>query len=201
MHNAVSLASIHRFHFSKMIRSTERKQSFFHVRRQMFQRVALAVFIAVFVYGAVSWIQIRREDFTNYKLVEQSYDHAETMRAPSPYAERSVSPGGPSAPAVRAPGAPTQAPPEEPNDPAADSYESSDIPERLRHPEKMFGPGVIGDVDSSSVQASGIASSAQQKVARAFTVFSPEYAQNGGSFMENGVSAFDSDVPSVYSDL
>jgi hypothetical protein len=176
-------------------------QSFFPVRRQMFQRVALAVFIAVLVYGAVSWIQVRKEDFTNYKLSPQSYDHAESMRAPSPYPEREVSPGGPAAPAVRSTGAPSLTPAEQPNDPDAESYESSDIPERLRHPEKMFGPGVIGDVDTSTVQASGIASSAQQKVARAFTVFSPEYAQNGGQFMENGVTAFDSDIPSVYSDL
>lgn len=174
---------------------------FFHLRRQMFQRVALAVFIAMLVYGAVAWIQIRSEDFTNYALEKQSYDYAEVQSPPSAYPERSVSAGGPSTPSVRATGAPSIVPPEEANDPAAETYESSDIPERLRHPEKMFGPGVIGDIDTSTVQDSGIASSAQQKVARAFTVFSPEFAQNGGQFMENGVSAFDSDVPSVYSDL
>lgn len=166
----------------------------------MFQRVVIAVVLAVLVYGAVSWISIRRESFVNYKLADQSYEHAQPEKAPTPYPARQVSPGGPTAPAARPTGAPRVMPEEQPHDPSYEGYESSDIPERLRHPEKMFGPGVIGD-DTDIATAAGVASSAEQTTARAFTTFSPEYAQNGGQFMEGGITAYDTDVPNQYSEL
>lgn len=166
----------------------------------MFQRVVIAVVCAVLLYGAVSWVSIRREAFVNYKLADQSYEYAEPQQAPSPYPERKVSSGGPATPATRPTGAPRVVPEEQPNDPSYEGYESSDIPERLRHPEKMFGPGVIGD-DTEIAAASGVASSAVQATERAFTTFSPEYAQNGGQFMDGGITAFDGDVPNSYSEL
>lgn len=166
----------------------------------MFQRVAISVVVAVLVYGAVSWITLQRENFVNYKLADQSYEHAEPQQAPPAYAERQVAPAGPSAPAVRATGAPRVMPEEEPRDPSFEGYESSDIPERLRHPEKMFGPGVVGD-DTQIAEAAGVAKQSQEKVAQAFTLFSPEYAQNGGEFMDGGITAFDIDVPNTYSEL
>ena len=166
----------------------------------MFKRVGLAGVLAVVVYGVVSWISLRRESFVNYKLADQSYEHAEPEKAPSPYPVRQVSPGGPAAPATRSTGAPRIVQQEEPNDPSYEGYESSDIPERLRHPEKMFGPGVIGD-DTDIAAAAGVASSAEQTTARAFTTFSPEYAQNGGQFMDGGITAYDTDVPNQYSEL
>jgi hypothetical protein len=91
-------------------------------------------------------------------------------------------------------------PPENPYDPQAQSYESAEIPERLRHPERMFSPGIVGDETGNAV-AAGIASEAQQVTAQSYQSFGPEFATNGGSFLDNGVMANDSTIPSSYSSV
>jgi hypothetical protein len=67
----------------------------------------------------------------------------------------------------------------------------------------MFGPGLAPDSAATNqlIEDSGVAGKAAQQRSRSFTTFSPEFAQNGGSFLENGVTAFDSEIPSHYSTL
>jgi hypothetical protein len=48
---------------------------------------------------------------------------------------------------------------------------------------------------------SGIASNSHQATMHAYQVFSPEFAQNGGLFMDNGVMANDSAVKLEYSSV
>jgi hypothetical protein len=113
---------------------------------------------------------------------------------------------GPSAPAERAPEQSVVVPPEEPYDPQEQPHESSEHPNRLRYPERLYGPGLEQDSGADAANAayavdSGIASNSHQATMHAYQVFSPEFAQNGGLFMDNGVMANDSAVKLEYSSV
>jgi hypothetical protein len=71
---------------------------------------------------------------------------------------------------------------EQPNDPYAEPTEDAYAPENLRHPDGMFRPAPeMGGYDT--VSQSGIASHVLNASNEAAQLFSPEFAQNGGSFM------------------
>jgi len=119
-------------------------------------------------------------------------------RQPIIYPARTISPGGSASP--------NQAPPEDEtrimspevaNDPYAPNQESSSIPERLRHPERMFQPGQ-DNTTRGIAEASGIASESASQAGNALQTFTPEFAQNGGEFMQ-GIMANDSSDPGAYS--
>ncbi len=164
-------------------------------------RILTAVFITLVLYGIYSWWSTRNYD--GFDINSQQYQPAEVyypkVEAP---VDRVVAPSGPASPAQAPPRQmPTMVMPEErPYDPQAENYESAEMPERLRHPERMFGPGIVGDQVTNAV-ASGIASEAQQVTENAYQTFGPEFATNGGSFLENGVMANDSDMPTSYSSV
>ena len=164
-------------------------------------RILTAVFITIVLYGIYSWYTTRNVD--SFDINSQMYapiiTHHPKVEAP---VDREVAPGGPSAPAQAPPRQmPTMVMPEEtPFDPQSQSFESAEIPERLRHPERMFSPGIVNDEVGNAV-ASGIASEAQQVTSNAYQTFGPEFATNGGSFLDNGVMANDSDMPSSYSSI
>lgn len=83
---------------------------------------------------------------------------------------------------------------------ASDPYEAtnSEVPvgDTMRHPENSFGPGIVNSGNSISVNA-GISSKVTQE---GTSNFSPEFAQNGGQFMD-GVFAHSVNSDDVYSDF
>ena len=73
--------------------------------------------------------------------------------------------------------------PEVAHDPYEQNEESASVPERLRHPERMFNPAPSNEVREIAV-ASGVASASASQAANALNSFTPEFAQNGGEFMQ-----------------
>jgi hypothetical protein len=87
---------------------------------------------------------------------------------------------------------------ETPYDTQENTFESAQIPERLRHPERSFSPGYVNDETSTAV-ASGVASYSAAATRKAEQTFGPEFVQNGGQFMEGGVTANDDSLSVSYS--
>jgi len=83
---------------------------------------------------------------------------------------------------------------------ASDPYDTteSEVPvgDTMRHPENSFGPGIVNSGNTLSLN-SGVAS---KNVREGTSNFSPEFAQNGGEFMD-GVSAHSMNGDDVYSDF
>jgi hypothetical protein len=167
----------------------------------MNSRIAVAVFLALVLYAMYSWIStplsegfdINSQNYSTYKPLP-----TEVTPVLPP---KIVSPSGPGAPNERAPDTSFVAPPEEPYDPQEQTYESSEHPSRLRYPERLYGPGLEAN-DTTTAVESGIASSSHQATMNAYQVFGPEFAQNGGVFMEeNGVIANDSSIERGYSSI
>jgi hypothetical protein len=110
---------------------------------------------------------------------------------PRIYPARVVAPSGPASPNQAPPDDEIRvASPEVARDPYEQPQESASIPERLRHPERMFNPAPHNDVVDIA-PASGIASASANQAANALQSFTPEFAQNGGEFMQ-GIFANDS---------
>lgn len=168
----------------------------------MNSRVVLAVFAALVLYAIYSWISTPSLADEGFDINSQNY----STYKPSPsfvqeQEPRIISPSGPGAPNERAPADSFVVPPEEPYDPQEQPYESSEHPNRLRYPERLYGPGLEANDKTSAVE-SGIASSSHQATMNAYQVFGPEFAQNGGVFMEeNGVIANDSSIETGYSSI
>jgi hypothetical protein len=86
---------------------------------------------------------------------------------------------------------------EQPNDPYAETVEDAHAPERLRHPEGMFRPAP--EMDGMQLAAeSGVASHLIQANNKSAQQFNPEFAQNGGVFMD-GIMANDDSMHVGYS--
>ena len=86
---------------------------------------------------------------------------------------------------------------EQPNDPYAETVEDAHAPERLRHPDGMFRPAP--EMDGMQMAAeSGVASHLIKSNNQAAQQFNPEFAQNGGSFMD-GIMANDDSMHVGYS--
>ena len=137
-------------------------------------RIVIAVVLAIVVFGLYSWMTTREESFA----------------APV------VMPSGPSAPSVRPPVTmPVSVSPEEqPFDPSASQEESAEHPERLRYPERSFGPGIEPSDSNPGLQE------AAQETQRASQTFGPDFAQNEGLFLD-GVVANDSTLKNSYSSI
>jgi hypothetical protein len=164
-------------------------------------RITLAVVVAFLVYALYSWYSIPQYD--GFDINTQKYSEPDLPPQPRPLPlakERTITPGGPNSPGQKAPNERVIIPEEEAFDPQADSYESAEHPERLRHPERLYGPGLEQDDNVTAVE-SGIASKSFQQTMNAYQSFGPEFAQNGGAFMENGVVANDTLLNSDYSSV
>jgi len=163
-------------------------------------RVTLAVVVAFLAYALYSWCSIPQYD--GFDINTQKYSEPNLpIPQPSPKAEqRTITPGGPNSPGQQAPNERVIVPEEEAFDPQADSYELAEHPERLRNPERLYGPGLEQD-DTVTAVESGIASKSFQQTMNAYQSFGPEFAQNGGAFMENGVVANDTSLNSEYSSV
>jgi hypothetical protein len=160
-------------------------------------KITIAVVLAFLLYALYSWVSIPQYD--GFDINSQKYQ--EFITPPKPVSPSVVvAAGGPNSPSVAAPKHVTIVPPEVPYDPQDQPYESADHPDRLRYPERAYGPGLEQDDQVTAVE-SGIASNSHQKAMNAYQTFGPEFAQNGGSFMENGVMANDTALNSEYSSV
>jgi hypothetical protein len=172
----------------------------------MNHRILIAVVLTIVIYGIWSWWSVRSEEgFAPFDINSQNYMSAEVEEPPVYALPKQTVPGGPSSPAV-APerpeggGCPVVLPEESPFDPQEQSYESAELPERLRHPERLYSPGLINE-NTTLASESGVANKAASITHQSMSQFGPEFAQNGGLFMENGVIANDSTVSSSYSSI
>jgi len=98
-----------------------------------------------------------------------------------PQEERTVSPGGPSPPNALSPAetAPSVSPEAKPVDPYDNKNMEAPIHDSMRSPELSFGPGMENS-GMNKLATSGIGSAS---VTTSESPFSPDFAQNGGSFM------------------
>lgn len=119
-------------------------------------------------------------------------------RQPIVYPARNIAAASPSSPnQMASPDEIHVASPEVAHDPYSQNEESAAIPERLRHPERMFQPGP-DNTTRGIAEASGIASESASQAGNALQTFTPEFAQNGGEFMQ-GIMANDTSEPGGYS--
>ena len=159
-------------------------------------KITTAVVLAFILYALYSWFSIPQYD--GFDINSQQYQAV--MPPPKPVAPAQViSAGGPSSPSAAPVGESRIVPPETPYDPQEQTYESADHPDRLRHPERVYGPGLEQDDQTTAVE-SGIASNSHKKTMDAYQTFGPEFAQNGGSFMDS-VMANDTALNSEYSSV
>lgn len=158
-------------------------------------KITIAVVVAFLIYTFYSWYSIPQYD--GFDIHESVLPHA---KAPPLEASPAL------APPLRASPAPEpkqslrpEMAEEEPYDPQEQTYESADHPDRLRRPERAYGPGLEQD-DTMRAVESGIASNSHEKTMNAYQTFGPEFAQNGGSFMD-GVMANDTALNDEYSSV
>jgi hypothetical protein len=173
----------------------------FLAHKQMSARIVTAVFIAIALFAIYSWYST---DMTEcFDVNSQGY---ETVLVKSPSVEaprnRIVESAGPGAPNQRpSPLSPPELlPAEVARDPQDKNYETAEMPERLRHPERSFGPGLVNEETEQAV-ASGVASYASAATSNSFQTFGPEYVQNGAQFLDNGVMANDLTLETEYSSI
>ncbi len=160
-------------------------------------RILIAVVITILLFGLYSWWSTKE----GFDINSQTYSPAPVITPTEVFVEdRQVSPGGPNSPnqAPRKSHTLEIVPEERPFDPQDQLHESADLPERLRHPERVYSPGLMNE-NTEDAMASGVANSAQQVTNNAYQTFSPEFAMNGGSFLDNGVMANDVEMPTHYS--
>ena len=151
-------------------------------------KIAISVFIVFVAYGVYSWYSI--PSYEGFDINSQNYSE---FKAPPLVAVKEVSLPGPPTKTVIVPS-------EEPYDPQEQLNESSDHPERLRRPERLYSPG-LEQSDTTTAVESGIASNSHMATMSAYQSFGPEFAQNGGQFMDNGVIANDTSVKLDYSSV
>ena len=175
---------------------------------QMNGRIVLAVLLAVSIYAVYSWYSTKTSGDTHegsarhegFDINSQNYEYALPHIAPVEAPEnRVMASSGPSAPSQRPPRTmpPVIVQEERPFDPQEQSHESAEIPERLRHPERLYSPGLVNEGVEDSI-AAGTANYASQVTQDAAQVFGPEFAQNGGLFMD-GIMANDTELDVGYS--
>ena len=104
------------------------------------------------------------------------------------------------------PSTPSQAPiireivyqPEEgPRDPQDEGYESSEMPERLRYPERSFRPAP-DNTETDMAMSSGIAGQPDPSQITQAQMYNAEMAENGGEIMP-GIFANDTMTPTNFS--
>jgi hypothetical protein len=156
----------------------------------MIGNIVQALVIVVFLYIAIlivksykpQWFETFRSKSAHMSV--PSFAGQETIPVTAP--ERIVAPGGVATPNAAAPmeNTPTVLPPELPRDPLDQMEGKIPIEDNLTHPENSFGPGIQNRGTLLS-EASGVAN---RDTMHAMQTFSPEFAQNGGNFMD-GISA------------
>jgi hypothetical protein len=156
-------------------------------------RVGL-LFVLLLVLSIILFF-LPRDGFTN---LDTSAAAPIIEQPPRQYPARTIVSGGPSVPSQAAPSDEIRLmSPEVAHDEYAPNQESAAIPERLRHPERMFQPAPSNSTREIA-EAAGIASASSSQAAHSMQAFATEVASNGGEFM-NGIFANDSSEPGAYS--
>jgi len=160
------------------------------------------VIILLGILAVLYVAQLALRTYTNKTVTWESFQ-SRPAQQPSPPTfvsppepPRTVAPSGPNPP--NASGPPERTLPETTaaNDPLAEVNSETPIQDNLRHPENSFGPGIENNGTRLSVN-SGVASNSVKGGA---SNFSPEFAQNGGEFME-GISASDAFTSDNYASI
>jgi hypothetical protein len=172
---------------------------FFPHQDQMFSTLGLALALAAVLFIGYLLVRayfpnlfvVQRETFVNrppptgppvptpVNLPDLIPAPAPPVKMDPPMEKRVVSPGGPNAPNVMADTPPTISPEVNPTDPYDDNNMEAPIKDSMRHPEMSFGPGV----DNSGMNKLATSGVGSTKVAASESPFSPDFAQNGGTFM------------------
>jgi hypothetical protein len=156
----------------------------------MVQQVLVAVLLAALLYCAYLYLFSPRK-----YVIEESFEvpaPAPLITIPIPEPPRTVAPAGPNSPNAAPPDddMPVRLPGPEDSDPYDETYGSSNLKDNLRFPERLFGPAPKPKQTELAV-AAGVASPVEQVVSQAIQTFSPDFAQNGGQFIEGGIFAND----------
>ena len=156
---------------------------------QMVQQILIAVVLAGILYSAYLYFFAPRK-----YVIEEAFETpapAPLMTIPIPEPPRTVAPAGPNSPSMAPPedDMPQRLPGPEDSDPYDESYGSSNMKDNMRYPERLFGPAPKPNKTELAVGA-GVASE-NGGVNQALQSFSPEFAQNGGEFLEGGIFAND----------
>jgi hypothetical protein len=155
----------------------------------MHGRVVIAIVFVALAFYIYSLYSTSTESFVYAESVTESAP----MRPPPKVRFEDESPKLPTRPS-------TQVTTEVPRDPADMGYESAEIPERLRHPERAYSPGYVND-DTSIAAAAGVAGKAMAATEHAEQQFGPEFVQNGAEFMRGGIMANDPSMNADYSSV
>lgn len=169
----------------------------------MSAQILSAVLLAVLAYLLLLFVWNRfvkgSDGAAAASIVGTSGPTEEAFIAPAPPVTQPI-PKPPRVVAPSGPNPPNQAPPlDEPAvrlpppgdyDPQRDDYGSSDVSDNMRYPERLFGPAPEPNNTEIAV-GSGVASPLQQTVSQAIQTFSPDFAQNGGEFINGGIFAND----------
>ena len=156
-------------------------------------RIGLLIALLV-VLSVILWFMPRE----GFKSLNTSSAAPIIEYAPIIYPARNVVSSGPSSPNQAADYSEQRmTSPEVAHDPYGPNEESAAHPERLRHPERMFQPAPDNNTHSIA-EASGIASASSSQAGHAMSSFTPEFAQNGGEFMQ-GIMANDTTEPGMFS--
>ncbi len=161
----------------------------------MVQQIFVAVLLAALLYSAFLYYQSQRK-----YVIEESFEGigmgipapAPLIHLPIPEPPRTVASSGPNSPSQAPPedDMPVRLPGPEDSDPYDEDYGSSNMKDNMRYPERLFGPAPKPNKTELAVSA-GVASPVQQPVSQALQTFSPDFAQNGGEFIEGGIFAND----------
>jgi hypothetical protein len=157
----------------------------------MFNKVLIAVGLAISLFVVYLLVKMYAPSLM--------LDTFASTPAPAPWIQQTVvdTPprvtvsGGPNTPSMKAMPEVVEAQPPAVAD--HDSFEetasSAEFTETLRHPERMFSPG-LKPSDTNSAVMSGVASNDTLVSSQNLQTFVPEMAQNGGEFMK-GIAAND----------
>jgi hypothetical protein len=158
----------------------------------MWARLLLGLVLAAAAYAVYTYFT--KEGFTNWDNVIETPAPGTMVRELKPRGDLNVASGGPNSPNAAAPAnmPPTLSTTAEASDPFAETAEDADAPEKLRHPDRSFGPGIVPE-QTAIATASGVAGPVGTSP-QAFQQFSPDYVQNGGAFF-GSVNAVEDENP------
>jgi hypothetical protein len=171
----------------------------------MLYSVAILLGILSVLYVAHLLIQSYSNETLSWEPFKQQPIHGDVSKDVNPVPslpipslpERNITPSGPSPPNAQSSSNNVDLVENvRPSDTMDDVNSETPIRDNLRHPENSFGPGVENNGTRMSVE-SGVASNT---VRGGVSNFSPEFAQNGGEFME-GISASDAFMTDNYSSI
>jgi hypothetical protein len=158
----------------------------------MWARLLLGLILAAAAYAVYTYFN--KEGFTNWDNVVETPAPGTITRELKPRGDLNVASGGPNSPNAAPPPnmPPTLDTTAEASDPYGETAENADAPEKLRYPDRSFGPGIVPE-QTSIATASGVAGPPVES-AQALQTFSPDFVQNGGAFF-GSVSALEDENP------